>query len=144
MSPQRRPIATMDEVGGALLAIALVLCAVFIPTAFITGLQGAFYQQFAITIASGNRQFPRLVSLTLSPALAALLLKPREENPNAYWLVYRIGDALTLIFCRDQLGLREAGRWAMATWTARADKRWPVSLVAYARLIFAAYEPAPR
>ncbi len=45
---------TMDEVGGALIAIALVLCAVFIPTAFITGLQGTFYQQFAMTIAAST------------------------------------------------------------------------------------------
>ena len=51
---RRRRIETMDEVGGALLAIALVLCAVFIPTAFISGLQGSFYRQFAITIASAT------------------------------------------------------------------------------------------
>ena len=44
----------MDEVGGALIAIALVLCAVFVPTAFITGISGAFYQQFALTIAAST------------------------------------------------------------------------------------------
>ena len=63
----------MDEVGSALIAIALVLCAVFIPTAFISGLQGSFYRQFAITIAAAT-VISCFVSLTLSPALAAILL----------------------------------------------------------------------
>ncbi len=64
----------MDEVGGALIAISLVLIAVFLPTAFITGLQGTFYKQFAITIAASTA-ISAFVSLTLSPAMAALLLK---------------------------------------------------------------------
>ena len=75
MSPKDAAHKTMDEVGGALIAIALVLFAVFMPTAFITGLQGTFYQQFAITIAASTA-ISAFVSLTLSPALAALLLKP--------------------------------------------------------------------
>ena len=79
MSPRDAAHKTMDEVGGALIAIALVLCAVFIPTAFITGLQGSFYRQFAITIAAAT-VISAFVSLTLSPALAALLLKPREHD----------------------------------------------------------------
>ncbi|MBM3652152.1 MAG: hydrophobe/amphiphile efflux-1 family RND transporter, partial [Alphaproteobacteria bacterium] len=54
LSPKEAAHKTMDEVGGALIAIALVLCGVFIPTAFISGLQGAFYKQFAITIASAT------------------------------------------------------------------------------------------
>ena len=65
----------MDEVGFALIAISLVLIAVFVPTAFIAGLQGTFYRQFAITIAAATA-ISALVSLTLSPALAAMLLKP--------------------------------------------------------------------
>lgn len=69
---------TMDEVGGALVAIALVLCAVFIPTAFITGISGKFYQQFALTIAAST-VISMIVSLTLSPALAALLLRPHDH-----------------------------------------------------------------
>ena len=80
MSPKEAAHKTMDEVGGALLAIALVLCAVFIPTAFITGLQGSFYRQFAITIAAAT-VISAFVSLTLSPALAALLLKPHDAHP---------------------------------------------------------------
>ena len=70
----------MDEVGGALLAIALVLCAVFIPAALISGIQGQFYRQFAVTIAASTL-ISCMISLTLSPALCALLLKPHEENP---------------------------------------------------------------
>src|SRR6202035_4162476 len=66
---------TMDEVGSALIAIGLVLCAVFIPTAFITGISGAFYKQFALTITASTI-ISALVSLTLSPALAALFLRP--------------------------------------------------------------------
>jgi hydrophobe/amphiphile efflux-1 (HAE1) family protein len=74
MSPKEAAHKTMDEVGGALIAISLVLIAVFLPTAFITGLQGTFYKQFAITIAASTA-ISAFVSLTLSPALAALLLK---------------------------------------------------------------------
>src|SRR5690348_1695826 len=79
MSPKAAAHKTMDEVGGALVAISLVLIAVFLPTAFITGLQGAFYKQFAITIAASTA-ISALVSLTLSPALAALLLRPHAKH----------------------------------------------------------------
>lgn len=72
----------MDEVGGALIAIALVLSAVFIPVAFITGLSGQFYQQFALTIAVATI-ISAFNSLTLSPALSALLLKHHE--PSQSW-----------------------------------------------------------
>jgi hydrophobe/amphiphile efflux-1 (HAE1) family protein len=74
MSPKAAAHKTMDEVGGALIAISLVLIAVFLPTAFISGLQGSFYRQFAITIAASTA-ISAFVSLTLSPAMAALLLK---------------------------------------------------------------------
>lgn len=79
MSPKEAARKTMDEVGFALIAIALVLCAVFVPTAFITGLQGTFYTQFAVTIAASTL-ISALVSLTLSPALAAILLKPHDHH----------------------------------------------------------------
>ena len=69
----------MDEVGTALIAIALVLTAVFVPSAFITGISGQFYRQFALTIA-GATIISLIVSLTLSPALCALLLKPHEQE----------------------------------------------------------------
>ncbi len=79
MSPREASHTTMDEVGGALVAIALVLCAVFIPAAFITGIAGQFYRQFALTIATATL-LSLIVSLTLSPALAALILKPHEAH----------------------------------------------------------------
>jgi HAE1 family hydrophobic/amphiphilic exporter-1 len=69
----------MDEVGGALIAIALVLSAVFIPSAFIPGISGQFFRQFAATIASATI-ISCFVSLTLSPALCALLFKPHQEQ----------------------------------------------------------------
>lgn len=79
-SPKEAAHKTMDEVGMALVAIAVVLSAVFIPAAFITGISGAFYQQFALTIATATI-ISLIVSLTLSPAMAALLLKPHEQEP---------------------------------------------------------------
>jgi multidrug efflux pump subunit AcrB len=67
----------------------VVLCAVFIPAAYISGLQGAFYQQFAITIA-GATLISAFVSLTLSPALAAILLKPHQAHVTRPGLIHRI------------------------------------------------------
>src|SRR5690606_2368285 len=68
MTPHEAARVSMDEVGGALIAIALVLTAVFLPVALIKGVAGAFYQQFAITIATATL-ISAFVSLTLSPAL---------------------------------------------------------------------------
>jgi hydrophobe/amphiphile efflux-1 (HAE1) family protein len=79
MSPRDAAIRTMDEVGAALIAIALVLTAVFVPSAFITGISGQFYRQFALTIAAAT-VISLIVSLTLSPALCALLLRPHGEQ----------------------------------------------------------------
>jgi len=79
LGPKEAAHRTMDEVGGALVAIALVLCAVFVPAAFITGLSGQFYRQFALTIA-GATVISLIVSLTLSPAMCALLLKPHADH----------------------------------------------------------------
>ena len=84
LSPRDAAIKSMDEVGGALIAIALVLCAVFIPAAFITGISGQFYRQFALTIA-GATVISLIVSLTLSPAMCALLLKPHKEAHQVRW-----------------------------------------------------------
>ncbi|MBV9643577.1 MAG: efflux RND transporter permease subunit, partial [Verrucomicrobia bacterium] len=76
LSPKEATRKAMDTVGGAVLAIAIVLSAVFIPTAFISGITGQFYRQFALTIAVATL-ISAFNSLTLSPALAALLLKPK-------------------------------------------------------------------
>ncbi len=85
-SPREAAIRSMDEVGGALIAIALVLCAVFIPSAFITGITGQFYRQFALTIA-GSTVISLIVSLTLSPAMCALVLKPHDPQHRASLLM---------------------------------------------------------
>jgi hydrophobe/amphiphile efflux-1 (HAE1) family protein len=77
LSPRDAARRTMDEVGAALVAIALVLSAVFVPTGFIPGISGQFYRQFALTIA-GATLISLIVSLTLSPALCALLLQPKQ------------------------------------------------------------------
>jgi hydrophobe/amphiphile efflux-1 (HAE1) family protein len=84
LSPREASIKSMDEVGTALVAIALVLCAVFIPSAFITGISGQFYRQFALTIA-GATVFSLITSLTLSPAMCALLLKPHDPQHRDRW-----------------------------------------------------------
>jgi multidrug efflux pump len=72
----------MSEVSRPIIAITLVLCAVFIPVAFVEGLTGEFYRQFALTIAIST-VISAFNSLTLSPALAALLLKPHDARPDA-------------------------------------------------------------
>src|SRR5262249_54013097 len=82
--PREAARRSMDEVGSALIAIALVLCAVFVPSAFITGISGQFYRQFALTIA-GATVISLIVSLTLSPAMCALLLKPRHGRAPRLW-----------------------------------------------------------
>ena len=79
MTPSDAAVKAMEEVGGPVVAIALILAAVFIPTAAIPGITGRLYQQFAITIAI-SVLISAFNALTLSPALAALLLKPRDEN----------------------------------------------------------------
>jgi hydrophobe/amphiphile efflux-1 (HAE1) family protein len=84
LSPRDAARRSMDEVGSALMAIALVLCAVFVPAAFITGISGQFYRQFALTIA-GATVISLIVSLTLSPAMCALLLKPHTDRRSCRW-----------------------------------------------------------
>ena len=79
MDPKAATVKAMEEVGGPVVAIALILAAVFIPTAAIPGITGRLYQQFAVTIAI-SVLISAFNALTLSPALASLLLKPRDEN----------------------------------------------------------------
>ncbi|MDA7746618.1 efflux RND transporter permease subunit [Psychromonas sp.] len=82
LSPVEATRVAMSEVTGPIIAIALVLCAVFIPTAFISGLSGQFYKQFALTITIST-VISAFNSLTLSPALSALLLKGHDSKPDA-------------------------------------------------------------
>jgi multidrug efflux pump len=79
LEPKEATRKAMDQVGGAVVAIAIVLSAVFIPTAFVSGITGQFYRQFALTIAVSTL-ISAFNSLTLSPALAGLLLRPREAK----------------------------------------------------------------
>ena len=89
LSPRDATRRTMNEVGSALVAIALVLCAVFVPSAFITGISGQFYRQFALTIA-GATIISLIVSLTLSPAMCAILLKPHTAEAHGSWVTWPI------------------------------------------------------
>lgn len=138
LSPKEAAHKTMDEVGGALIAIALVLCGVFIPVAFISGLQGAFYKQFAITIASATI-ISAFVSLTLSPALASILLKPHDAEESAS---HRLGWAhapLRRFFDAFNAGFdRLSTSYGAAT--ARLVRLGVVMLAVYAILIFFALD----
>jgi hydrophobic/amphiphilic exporter-1 (mainly G- bacteria), HAE1 family len=79
MTPHDASLRAMEEVSGPVIAIALILGAVFIPTAFIPGITGSLYQQFAVTIAV-SVALSAFNALTLSPALAAVLLRPKKES----------------------------------------------------------------
>ncbi len=83
MAPRAAAIEAMREVSGAVVAIVLVLCAVFIPVAFLGGIAGRLYQQFAVTIAIAV-VISGVVALTLTPALCALLLKPHAGEPRLF------------------------------------------------------------
>jgi hydrophobe/amphiphile efflux-1 (HAE1) family protein len=83
LNPRAAAHAAMAEVTRPIISIMLVLCAVFIPVAFVSGLTGQFYRQFGITIAASTI-ISTFNSLTLSPALAALLLKPRNAPPDGF------------------------------------------------------------
>ncbi|WP_372875837.1 efflux RND transporter permease subunit [Pseudomonas sp.] len=82
IGPREATIKAMQEVTGPIVAIVLVLCAVFVPVGFLGGLAGEMYKQFAITIAV-SVVISGIVALTLSPALCALLLKPGHQEPAA-------------------------------------------------------------
>ncbi|MBN3723686.1 efflux RND transporter permease subunit [Burkholderia sp. Ac-20379] len=123
---------SMDEVSGALVGIVLVLCAVFLPTLFMSGLSGAFYQQFAVTISTAT-VISLLVSLTLSPALARILLEPHRAE-RARGRGWRMVEAAGTHF-------NAAFSWASeryARLTARLVRRPKIMLLIYGGLISAA------
>jgi hydrophobe/amphiphile efflux-1 (HAE1) family protein len=119
MSRRDAALKTMEEVGGALVSIALVLSAVFVPTAFLGGISGQFFQQFAITIAVATA-ISLFCSLTLSPALASQILQPHEEKraPASWNFIGRGSEKFTGLFNRgfDRLshGYGSAG-WLLVT-----------------------------
>ena len=131
LSPRQAAHETMDEVSGALIAIALVLCGVFIPTSFIPGISGQFYKQFALTIVSATA-ISAFVSLTLSPAIAALLLKPKDHEarePAPGWRGW--GPRFARWFNRGFERL--SGRFGR--FTARAVRSLLIIAICYAGLI---------
>src|SRR5262249_6191176 len=87
LAPREATRRAMDEVTGPVVAVALVLCAVFVPCACLGGIIGQFFRQFAVTIAVSTL-LSAFNSLTLSPALAALLLRPHEAKKDPVtWLL---------------------------------------------------------
>jgi hydrophobe/amphiphile efflux-1 (HAE1) family protein len=102
MTPREAAHRSMDEVSTALVAIVLVLCAVFVPVTFLTGITGEFYRQFAVTITASTL-ISLLLSLTLSPALAARLLEPKSDHrveTGIMGLLHRGGDRFNAGFAR--------------------------------------------
>ncbi|AZY47986.1 multidrug efflux RND transporter permease subunit [Bordetella avium] len=95
LSPREATYRAMREVSGPIIAIALTLCAVFVPLAFMTGLSGQFYKQFAMTIAIST-VISAFNSLTLSPALSALLLRGHHDKPD--WLTRQMNRFLGRFF----------------------------------------------
>ncbi|NRP69849.1 Efflux pump membrane transporter BepE [Ensifer psoraleae] len=113
MTPREAAHVTMDEVGAAVIAISLVLTAVFVPTAFIPGIAGQFYLQFAVTIAVAT-VISALNSLTLSPALAAILLRPHESHEHeSRNPITRFGRALANGFNRGFDRMADGYGWVV-------------------------------
>ena len=134
MSPKEAAHRTMDEVGGALVSIALTLCAVFIPSAFLSGISGQFFRQFAVTIAAST-VISCFVSLTLSPALCALLL--RAHNPHQAAPRNLTGRLLAVAFGRFNRGFEQLSN-AYGSLTRRLVRALTVVVVIYVGLIAAA------
>ena len=102
LTPREATIKAMDQVSAPVIAVGLVLTAVFVPCAFITGITGQFYRQFALTIATST-VISAFNSLTLSPALAALLLRPRQKG------VYQALPRLAFVAIGCWAGVQLAG-----------------------------------
>jgi multidrug efflux pump len=104
LTPMEAAKKTMGELAGALIAIVLVLCSVFIPVAFLGGMTGTLYKQFAITIAI-SMAISGIVALTLSPALAARILKPGRHEKRGFFKWFENG------FTRLTNGYTSGVRW---------------------------------
>jgi HAE1 family hydrophobic/amphiphilic exporter-1 len=109
MSPRDASFKAMEQVSSPVIAIALILSAVFIPTAFIPGITGRLYQQFAVTIAI-SVLFSAFNALTLSPALCALLLKPKDKTQKP-GLLGRFFDGFNKLFTRTTNGYVSTSGW---------------------------------
>jgi len=131
LQPREATQRAMAEVSGPIIAIALVLCAVFVPTAFIAGLSGQFYKQFALTIAIST-VISAFNSLSLSPALAALLLQSRDAKRDKF------SRGLDFAFGWFFRGFNKFFGWASGkygTFVGHAIRSTGIALVVYAGLI---------
>lgn len=137
MRPKRAAHRTMDEVGTAVLAISLVLISVFVPTAFIPGISGQFYLQFAITIAVSTA-ISAFNSLTLSPALAGVLFKPHHDGQPAGNALVRFGRSLADGFNRGFDRMANGYAWLVKKLVGSALALIAMLLV-FAALIYATY-----
>jgi hydrophobe/amphiphile efflux-1 (HAE1) family protein len=135
LTPREAAFRAMDEVTPAVIAIAFGLSAVFIPVAFISGLTGQFYRQFALTIAFSTL-LSAFNSLTLSPALAALLLKPHDARPD--WLTRGMNATLGWFFRGFNRGFENA-RAGYLRVLRRVVRFSTIALVVYAVLAGLAY-----
>jgi hydrophobe/amphiphile efflux-1 (HAE1) family protein len=135
LNPRDAAFRAMDEVTPAVIAIAFGLSAVFIPVAFIPGITGRFYQQFALTIAFSTL-LSAFNSLTLSPALSALLLRP--HNADRDWLQKGLDVSLGWFFRRFNSAFDVTTRWY--TKSLRYVVRYSfITLVVFAGLVYLAY-----
>ena len=135
LDPRDAAVKAMHEVSGPIVAIGLVLCAVFIPLAFVSGLEGQFYRQFAVTIAIST-VISAFNSLTLSPALAAVLLRPHNAPKDR---LTRVMDAMFGGFFRwfNRFFKRNAERYSGGI-TGLVARRKSVTMIVYALLLGAA------
>jgi hydrophobe/amphiphile efflux-1 (HAE1) family protein len=131
LAPREATKLAMSEVSRPIIAITLVLSAVFIPVAFVEGLTGQFYRQFALTIAIST-VISAFNSLTLSPALAAVLLKPHGARPDA--LTRGMDKLFGRFFARFNRGFAAAGDGYSKAVT-RTVRRAPIAIATYAGLI---------
>jgi multidrug efflux pump len=129
--PHEATRRAMEEVSGPIVAIALVLCAVFVPTAFIVGLSGQFYKQFALTIAIST-VISAFNSLTLSPALAALLLKPHGAKKDRFTRAIDFVLGWFFKLFNRFFGRASGGYGKLVTHTLRSSA---IAVVVYAGLI---------
>src|SRR5262249_41612159 len=134
-SPLQATKSAMSEVSRPIIAITLVLCAVFIPVAFVSGLTGEFYRQFALTIAIST-VISAFNSLTLSPALAAVLLKPHGAKPDG--LSRGMDKVLGRFFKRFNRAFERTGN-AYSRAVTFTVRRGAIALVVYAGLIGLTY-----
>ncbi|SDZ37484.1 efflux RND transporter permease subunit [Delftia lacustris] len=132
LSPRDAAVQAMREVSGPIIAIGLVLCAVFVPLAFVAGLEGQFYRQFAVTIAIST-VISAFNSLTLSPAMAAILLRPHDAPKDR---LTRAMDAVFGGFFRwfNRVFKRSSENYSGSVTTIVA-RRKTISLVIYAVLL---------